>query len=93
MLKETEYYLENIHPIVMVGVGIIGNIIVFSVLSRKKFKHVPSINYLKLNAINDILGILTILLYHTKIFGKLKIILYCYLLNLNHSSTYLKVLN
>lgn len=63
------FFLDVICPPFMLFIGIFGNIVVVTVLSRKKFRYNTSRNFLRILAINEMIAILTILPYHGTAFS------------------------
>ena len=53
----------------MLFAGIIGNVVIIFVLSRKRFKRFPSREYVLILTVNEIFGILTILPYYGSAFN------------------------
>lgn len=68
-LEGFEFFLEVICPPFMLFIGIFGNIVIVAVLSRKKFRHNTSRNFLRVLAVNEMIAILTIVPYHGTAFN------------------------
>ena len=63
------YFITVTLPIIILFVGVLGNIMVITVLMRPKFKKISSRKILCVLSLNDMLSISTILFYHGSAFN------------------------
>ena len=61
--------IQGVCPMMMLFIGLIGNVLIFLVYSQKRFKNSASTGYLKIVAVSDLLSIMTILPYGVTLAG------------------------
>ena len=64
MISFIYYFVTAICPALMLILGIVCNLVVIKILTRKRFQKVSSTKVLCLLAINDMFSIMTIIIYH-----------------------------